>query len=925
MECTSKKRCSLYNMKKFLEKILVGDVNKKYLKKLEPIVEKINALEPDFEKLSADELKAKTAEFKDRLSKGETLDDILPEAFAAVREAAKRTLNQRHYDVQLLGGLVLHRGEIAEMRTGEGKTLTSTAPVYLNALTGKGVHVVTVNDYLAKRDAEWMGQIYSALGVTTGVIQSQLTSYIYSEEGADQEDDEVRDRGVEVEMTYLKQCKRAEAYAADITYGTNNEFGFDYLRDNMVQKPEQMVQRDLNYAIIDEVDSILIDEARTPLIISAPDTESTDKYYEFAKIVKTLQRDTDYNVDEKRRAATLTQGGIAKIEKALGIENLYVNESIKTVHHIEQALKAEALFKKDKDYVVREGEVVIVDEFTGRLMVGRRYSQGLHQAIEAKEGVEIQRESKTLATITFQNYFRLYEKLSGMTGTAVTEADEFEKIYGLPVTVVPTHKPIIRKDQTDRVYQSEAGKFRAVAKDVKEKHEKGQPVLVGTVSIEKNEQLSELLKREGIPHNLLNAKNHEKEAAIIAQAGKPGAVTIATNMAGRGVDIILGGNPAAEGDAEKVKESGGLYVIGTERHDSRRIDNQLRGRSGRQGDPGETRFFVSMEDDLMRIFGSDRMKNMMGKLGLPEDTPIENKIVSRSIEESQKRVETHNYDIRKHVVQYDDVLNKQREVIYAKRSELLVDAEEKPELTRERVLELVRQEIEDVVMFHTAAENQKDWNIKEVFETMATIFPFDKSKELTLEQIKDLPEPEIKPESPPQPLSGAPLKLAEYIYGFAAEAYEQVEKQVEETIGEEGVFRKIEKELLLRSIDNLWVTHLETMDSLRASIGLRGYGQRDPLVEYKRESFRLFNDLLKEIQKHVVYSIYKVRAQLQEQASLLQRAGLRMSAPAKTQGNGKIGEATEKTLGKSDEVEKVGRNEPCPCGSGKKYKKCHGK
>jgi len=905
-------------MRAFLERLFVGDLNKRYIKKLQPIIDQINGLESAYQALSAEQLKAKTVEFKAKLAKGATLDDLLPEAFAAVREAARRTLGQRHYDVQLIGGIALHRGEIAEMRTGEGKTLTATAPVYLNALEGKGVHVITVNDYLAKRDAEWMGQIYNALGLTTGVIQ-HAKSFIYTE-GGDKKADEVRDQGVEVEMSFLKECSRRDAYAADITYGTNNEYGFDYLRDNMVQAAEQLSQRDLHYAIVDEVDSILIDEARTPLIISAPDMESTDKYFKFAAIVKTLIKDTDFNVDEKRKASTLTAAGIEKIEKQLGVDNIYVQESLSTLHHIEQALRAEALFRRDKDYVVRDGEVVIVDEFTGRLMEGRRYSQGLHQAIEAKEGVTVQRESKTLATITFQNYFRLYKKLSGMTGTAFTEATEFRKIYGLEVTVIPTNKDIARIDKTDRIYKNETGKFQAVVREIKERHEKGQPVLVGTVSIEKNELLSGLLNREGIPHNVLNAKNHEKEAMIIAQAGKPGAVTIATNMAGRGVDIILGGKPASAEDAKKVRDLGGLHVIGTERHESRRIDNQLRGRSGRQGDPGETQFYVSMEDDLMRIFGSDRMKNIMHRLGLPDDVAIENKMVTRSLEEAQKRVETHNFDQRKHVVEYDDVLNKQRTVIYAKRRELIKDTATKPEITRERMMDMLKQEIEEVCKFHLQKESEDSWNLKEVYEVVSTIFPLTEEQKLSADKVHALKAPADMEE-----VTSAG-KLAAYLFDLGQKVYADVEKQVETTVGDTKVFRHIEKQMMLRSTDTLWINHLETMDNLRNSIGLRGYGQRDPLVEYKRESFRLFNMLLAEIRKQVIYNVFKVRAELKEAPAPIPQ-NVTLSAPAKEAVRGqRTDEAAavqEKSSGGMD-FKNVGRNDLCPCGSGKKFKKCHG-
>ena len=654
----------------FLDK-LFGDGNEKYLKTLQPTIDKINSLEKDFESFSNDELKSKTNDLKLMVKDGKKLDDILPEAFALTKEAAKRTLNMKHYDVQLLGGIVLHQGQIAEMKTGEGKTITATLPIFLNALAGKGAHLITVNDYLARRDSVWMGQIYNMLGLTIGCIQHD-SAFIYDVNyKATEEVEEERDRGIVVNENYLRPVSRKEAYEADITYGTNNEFGFDYLRDNMVQSLEQKVQRDLNYCIVDEVDSILIDEARTPLIISAPDMESTDKYFQFAKLVKTLKENEDYNIDEKMKAATLTDKGIENIEKALGVDNIYQSKGIQTVHHLESALRAETLFKKDKDYVVKEGEVIIVDEFTGRMMYGRRYSEGLHQAIEAKEGVKVQRESRTMATITFQNYFRLYEKLAGMTGTAATESEEFSKIYNLEVTVVPTNKPNIRKDLNDLIYKNEIAKYKAVIEEIKKRKAAGQPVLVGTISIEKNELLAQLLEQGGVEYNALNAKNHAKEAEIIAQAGKKGSVTLATNMAGRGVDIILGGNPTDDKEAEDIKALGGLHVIGTERHESRRIDNQLRGRSGRQGDPGSTQFFVCMDDDLMRIFGSDRMKNIMTTLKVPEDMPIENKLITKSLESAQKKVEGNNFDIRKHLVEYDDVISKQREVIYKKRNQVL--------------------------------------------------------------------------------------------------------------------------------------------------------------------------------------------------------------------------------------------------------------
>lgn len=695
----------------FLEK-LFGDPNVRVVSKLEPLVERINELEPDTQKLSDDELRGKSTAFRERLGAGESLDDILPEAFAAVREAARRALGQRHFDVQLIGGMVLHRGQIAEMRTGEGKTLTATAPVYLNALSAKGVHVITVNDYLARRDAIWMGKVYHALGLTTGCINHEV-AYVYDPSITNEDPT----------LANLKVVPRREAYQADITYGTNNEFGFDYLRDNMVWRPEQAVQRELNFAIVDEVDSILIDEARTPLIISAPAEEAADEYYKFASIVAGLQENTDYNVDEKMRSSTYTEDGLKHLEQALGITNLYDTASFGLISHAEAALKAKALFRRDKEYVVRDGEVIIVDEFTGRLMPGRRYSEGLHQAIEAKEDVKIQRESLTLATITFQNYFRLYKKLSGMTGTALTEAEEFFKIYALEVVAIPTHRPMVRLDQADKVYKSEMGKFKAVVENIKQLHATGQPTLVGTISIEKNEILSELLNQEGIPHEVLNAKNHAREAAIIAQAGRKGAVTIATNMAGRGVDIILGGNPPDEAAAEFVKQAGGLFVIGTERHESRRIDNQLRGRSGRQGDPGSSQFYISLEDDLMRIFGGDRVKGLMERLGLPEDVPIENKMVSRSIESSQKKVEGHNFDIRKHLVEYDDVLNKQRESIYTRRRSILKAAAENPEELKTQVWEMVEAEIAQIVAFHTALEDEAKWNLEEIYQVIHTVFP----------------------------------------------------------------------------------------------------------------------------------------------------------------------------------------------------------
>ncbi|MDD4995535.1 MAG: preprotein translocase subunit SecA [Patescibacteria group bacterium] len=895
---------------------IFGDPNQRVINKMMPGVQEINALEQGIKKLSDSEIKSRSLELRGRAQKAEDLDILLPEAFALAREAARRTLGQRHFDVQLLGGIVLHRGQIAEMRTGEGKTLTATCPIYLNALTGHGVHVVTVNDYLAKRDAVWMGQIYNFLGLTVASIQHE-SAFIYdpSFKGADQADKERDALGsFKVAADYLRPVSRREAYAADIVYGTNNEFGFDYLRDNMVPRAEEAVQRELNFAIVDEVDSILIDEARTPLIISAPAEESGMLYAQFAKIVVKLRENEDYNIDEKMRAVTLTEEGIKKVETDLGMDNIYTEGGISMVHHVEQALRAHALFKRDRDYVVKEGEIIIVDEFTGRLMFGRRYSEGLHQAIEAKEGVEVQRESMTLATVTFQNYFRLYKKLSGMTGTAVTEAEEFAKIYNLEVTLVPTNKPMLRNDMSDRIYKNEIAKFTAVIKEIKERHHAGQPVLVGTISIEKNELLGEMLSREGIPFNLLNAKNHEKEAEIIAQAGRPGAVTIATNMAGRGVDIILGGNPAAPEDAERVKAAGGLLVLGTERHESRRIDNQLRGRSGRQGDPGASQFYVSMEDDLMRIFAGDRMKSLMETLRVPDDVPIENRMVSKSIESAQRRVEGNNFDIRKHLLEYDDVLNKHREVIYRKRREILqLDLEMRQgsapaDALKTKMFEYIESEIEQVVLFHTAGEDMRDWNIEEIYEVCSTIFPVPADLRRKLEDF----ELEVHGKAD---LPAAREKIIAYIMDLARAEFEKTAGKINnpETV------RNVIKGVIIRSMDSLWVEHLEAVDHLRAGIGLRGYGQRDPLVEYKHETFKMFNELLTMIQKQIVYTIFKVSESMQLAPSIMQRAGARLVGPSKSSAAG-----SPAALRASAE-EKVGRNDPCPCGSGKKYKKCHGK
>lgn len=909
--------------------LIFGDANEKYIKSLQAIVRQINDLEKDIQSLSATELRNKTTEFRNRINNGTQIDDLLPEAFAVVREAAKRTLKQRHFDVQLIGGIVLHHGQIAEMRTGEGKTLTATLPVYLNALSGKGVHVVTVNDYLAKRDATWMGQIYNYLGLSVGVIQHE-TAYLYDSEFVDENStiDKIRDQGVAVEQELLKPCQRQQAYAANITYGTNNEFGFDYLKDNMVATTAQMVQRELNFAIVDEVDSILIDEARTPLIISAPAEESTDEYFHFAKIVRQLQENIDYNKDEKLRAVTLTEDGMNKMEKILGVENIYQSKGLRTVHHLEQALKAEVLFKKDKDYVVKDDEVIIVDEFTGRLMFGRRYSEGLHQAIEAKENVKIQKESLTLATITFQNYFRLYQKLSGMTGTAATEAEEFAKIYKLDVTIVPPNKEMIRNDQNDLIYQNEASKFKAIIEEIKKCYQKKQPVLVGTISIEKNELLSELLNREGIPHQLLNAKQHEKEASIIAQAGKLQAVTIATNMAGRGVDIILGGNPADPDEAEKVRSLGGLLVIGTERHESRRIDNQLRGRAGRQGDPGSTLFYVSLDDDLMRIFGSDRMKGLMKTLKVPEDMPIENGMISKSIESAQRKVEGHNFDIRKHLVEYDDVINKHREVIYKRRKNILLLAENKVNNLEwqnidgqpitslsDYILDLINQELDQVINFHTTDEGQKDY--QEILETIKSICQLADSE---IEQFQKIIND--------QQLETHQIRhqLIEYLRQLLKDKYSDLASKFIAALGDATAWSRVELSLILRTIDNHWIDHLESIDYLKQGIGLRGYGQRDPLVEYKKEAFQLFNQLLDSVQNEIVYNVFKLGETMNIGGKDLANRPLNL-----IKNNPTTQFATEETQRQANDSSsilkqepKVGRNEPCPCGSGKKYKKCCG-
>ncbi len=823
---------------------IFGDANARYVKSLNPIVEKVNSLENDFRNFSDTQLKEKSTEFKKRLSEGEMLDDILPEAFAAVREAARRTLNQRHFDVQLMGGIVLHRGKIAEMKTGEGKTLVATLPAYLNALEGKGVHVISVNDYLVRRDTAWMGQIYNALGLSVGCINHDA-SYLYDSSHVSKEEDKERDiaGGFKVGYEFLRQVSRREAYNADIIYGTNNEYGFDYLRDNLAFGTEQMSQREHHFAIVDEVDSILIDEARTPLIISAPDEDSGKLYETFSKIVPRLSEGDDYTVDEKLKAVSITESGIEKVENILGINNIYEEGGVRHVHHLEQALKAQVLFRRDKDYVVKDGEVMIVDEFTGRLMPGRRWSEGLHQAVEAKEGVKIQKESRTLATITFQNYFRMYGKLSGMTGTAKTSAEELHKVYTLDVVSVPTNKPMVRKDTPDRIFKTEAGKFKAIAREIKERHQNGQPVLVGTVSIERNELLSAMLNREGVPHNVLNAKNHEREAEITAQAGRPGAVTVATNMAGRGVDIILGGNPPENDSQLRAKEAGGLHVIGTERHEARRIDDQLRGRAGRQGDPGSSNFYVSMEDELVRVFGGDRLKNLMDRLGVGEDDVIENRFVSSAIEQAQSKIEGHNFDIRKYVLEYDDVMNKHRDAVYRVRKEILFS---------------------------------------------------DNNKTLVLDWV------------------------ANYMEDGEAQ-YDKKEQEVGP-----NMMRQFEKFLLLRVIDQLWLDHIEAMEHLRDSVRLRAYGQRDPLIEYKIEAQGMFKDLMEAMKSQVANLIFKAElTRRPEPLRNTQESRPDISGDSGHKHQEVVNEPAHRQAVSSDNA-KIGRNDPCPCGSGKKFKRCHG-
>ena len=880
---------------------IVGSKNERDLKKMRPTVERINALEPELVRLSDLQLAEMTPKLRQRIAGGETLDDILPEAFAVAREASKRLLSMRHFDVQLIGGMVLHQGKIAEMKTGEGKTLVATLPAYLNALEGKGVHIVTVNDYLAGRDAEWMGKIYRFLGLTVGCVQHPLSD-----------------------------PERRAAYAADITYGTNNELGFDYLRDNMKYDLGDYVQRAFNFGIVDEVDSILIDEARTPLIISGPAEESTDKYYKIDRIIPRLRRDLDYQVDEKARTVNLTEEGVEKAEKLLAVGNLFEPQNMDWVHHIYQALKAHLLFKRDVDYMVKDGQVVIVDEFTGRLMPGRRYSDGLHQALEAKENVKIERENQTLATITFQNYFRMYPKLAGMTGTAETEAEEFYKIYKLEVLVVPTNQTLIRTEYSDVIYRTEREKFNAAVDEIKELYQKGRPVLVGTISIEKSEKLSSLLKRQSIPHVVLNAKYHAKEAEIVAQAGRKKAVTIATNMAGRGTDILLGGNPdfltlqtlrekgqdpdalpKVEYDAikkhwvehcrkehDEVVQLGGLHILGTERHEARRIDNQLRGRAGRQGDPGSSRFYLSLEDDLMRIFASDRISGLMQSLGMDEGVPIESNLITRQIERAQKQVEARNFEIRKHLLEYDDVMNKQREAIYGLRRELLEGTEQ-----REYILELAEDILLEFVERHAPKDKSpEDWDTEGLRIAVGNQFGLDIAAAGV--DLKD----------------GTYAELVEKLSARVRSIYEEKEAR----IGPEFM-RFHERMIMLQVLDAQWKDHLYALDHLKEGIGLRGYGQRDPLIEYKKESFAMFEDLNARREEESVRYLYRFEPISQEELDARERAAEEARRRAQRQqnlvysgGDGSAAPAAKRPAAK------VGRNDPCPCGSGKKYKKCHG-
>ena len=861
---------------------VLGDPNERELKRLRPIVDEVNDLEPEFEALSDEGLLDKTGEFRDRIADGESLEDVLPEAFALVREGAKRTLGQRHYDVQIVGGCILHQGKVAEMRTGEGKTLVATLPVYLNALEGKGVHVVTVNDYLARRDAQWMGQIYQKLGLTIACLQHD--NALRLTEGGE-----------------LEAVSRQDAYAADITYGTNSEFGFDYLRDNMVHDLKQLVQRPLNYCIIDEVDNILIDEARTPLIISGQSNDSAKAYQQFAHLAPSLRLDEDYTIDEKLRSASLTSSGIEKLERRLGVTNLYDPSNYILTHYADNALKAHALYRKDREYVVRDGEVVIVDEFTGRLMPGRRYSDGLHQAIEAKERLKVRAESITMATVTLQNYFRMYEKLAGMTGTAATESEELYKIYELDVLVVPTHMPMVRADEKDVIYTTEEAKFKAIADEIEEHNDAGRPVLVGTVSIEKSELLSGHLRKRGIAHEVLNAKHHEREAAIVAQAGRVGAVTVATNMAGRGTDIVLGGAQADretgewQAEHDTVVDLGGLMIVGTERHEARRIDNQLRGRAGRQGDPGETRFYLSLEDELMRRAGGDTAKKFMDWAGLPEETPIESGMVSKVIENAQTKVEGHNFDIRKHLLQYDDVVNKHREVIYGERRKILEGADVKA-----NILDLVEKELDVLVDTHLVGEDLESWDVEALLTGLRGMFPVP--RDMTEEALGRLSKQEAR---------------------SAVKTYAR--KLLEQREGEVGAetMRALERLVMLRSFDVHWIEHLTAMENLRQGIGLQGVAQLDPLVAYKRQGHVMFDELMDRIRQDVARMIFQVGVRPATNGASAGGAARPVGveqAPEQRQMAAAAGRRT-KAAGRSN---KIGRNDPCHCGSGKKYKKCCG-
>jgi len=883
------------------------DSNEKEINKLKPLVLEINSFEEKLKKLKDKDFPKKTSEFKERVGDGEPLELILPEAFALVREAARRTIGQRHFDVQLMAATVLASGKIAEQKTGEGKTLSAVPALYLHSLTGKSVHLVTVNDYLARRDAGWMGPVFKFLGLSVSSIISE-ESFIF-------DPDYVNKNTHDFRLLHLKTITRKEAYQADVVYGINSEYGFDYLRDNMAQDLQSVVQRGYYFAVVDEVDSVLIDEARTPHIISAPDEEPTQKYYEYSKLVEKLTSETDYKIDEKLRTAHLTDHGITKIEKMFGISDIY-EKDFDTVYHLEAALKARTLFHKEKDYIVKDGEVILVDEFTGRLMIGRRLSEGLHQAIEAKEGVTIQRESKTLATVSLQNYFRMYEKLAGMTGTAVTEAEEFNKIYKLDVVVIPTHRELVRKDHSDAIYKTGRAKISAVADEIEKAYKKGQPVLVGTTSIDKNEIVSELLKRRGIKHEVLNAKNHEREAEIIAKAGEKGAVTVATNMAGRGVDIILGGDsPKNEQGMDKkgtkeweiwekkhkeVLDAGGLLVIGTERHESRRIDNQLRGRSGRQGDPGVSRFFVGLDDDIMRLFGGESISGIMTRFNMPEDVPLQHPIVSRAIEQAQIKVEGYNFDMRKHLVEYDDVLNKQREIVYQRRRKVLEVGEKIEESLKEDIEEKIEKSISEMVLIQSMQEFQDaESPSAQIAEKFSTIVPFD---EASLKQIETQLEQ---------------VHAVEEKTSFLTSIAKDVYKTREEQMGKE-LMGQVERYVMLSVVDNLWMDHLDAIENLRQGIGLRGYGQKDPLVEYKNEAYGMFEKLIDTIDDEIVHRIYKIQVQQAPTAAMPHQHI--HTHPA---GSGSVQTTQSKPVVVDKDKKSLGRNDPCWCGSGKKYKKCH--